>query len=360
MKSTKLIALALVASPVLAFADTASDWSFSGTLDVYYAHDFNKPASSAAGFSRNYDVLNNQFSLAAATVKIVKAPAAGQKVGATLELITGKNAEINNASEPAGTETYKLINQAYATYNGGKYTVDLGKFSSWIGYESSDSTQDDLYSRGFLFTFDQPVYHTGLRVTGSQGTSAWGLYAVNGWNEVQDSNNHQSYGASYSINPNTKTGLTLNYYGGIEGPLGSGKSGFGGPESKVSLFDAIATYQATSSVKLAVNYDNARLSKVSTSQTGKFDGWAFYVKDSLKSGDAVNLRFETLKDDQGIREDGGSLNSYTLGYDHMLDKSATLRFEYRYDKASVSDWFPDDNTGTDKKTTFTVALGVKF
>jgi hypothetical protein len=46
----------------------------------------------------------------------------------------------------------------------------------------------DHYSRPFLYTLAQPIYHLGGRASSTVGPVAVSLYLVNGWNETEDSN----------------------------------------------------------------------------------------------------------------------------------------------------------------------------
>jgi len=62
---------------------------------------------------------------------------------------------------------YKYLQQIYGTYIVGSkkpITIDFGKFVTHMGYEVIESSSNDHYSRGLLFSTTQSrLYHAGLR-----------------------------------------------------------------------------------------------------------------------------------------------------------------------------------------------------
>src|SRR5439155_9319064 len=135
---------------------------------------------------------NDSFSVSLAEVSVVRAASEKVPVGFTATLTLGKTPDLVHYTEPGSANTYKYLQQLYATYiMKGKtpITLDFGKFVTWNGAEVIESTSNDQYSRGLLFTYAIPFYHAGLRLTApinSQITGA--LYLVNGWNNVEDDN----------------------------------------------------------------------------------------------------------------------------------------------------------------------------
>ena len=52
------------------------------------------------------------------------------------------------------------------TWMGKSLQVDAGKFVTHMGFEVIESKDNWNYSRGLLFQFAIPYFHTGVRVTG--------------------------------------------------------------------------------------------------------------------------------------------------------------------------------------------------
>jgi hypothetical protein len=346
-------------------ADDIQGFSFSGHLDYYYMADFAKPSTAAGTNLRQFDLLQNQFGFAAFEVDALKKPTATNPFGITANFLIGKNADIIAAAEPAGQNSSKLIQQLFVTYAVPKSdaTVDFGKFLTWVGYEGVDATADDQYSRSFLFTLGQPIYHTGLRgsttifknVTGS-------LYLVNGWNEVQDSNGGKSYGATIGLTPTSKSTVTFNYYGGQEGSDAISGIGFTSAGARgVNMGDFIATYQLSAKTKLAVNADYADAKGFDGSSGGKWSGVAAYVTHTLTDKWTLAARGETFSDPDGLRvAGGGRFNSLTGTLSYNSSKDSQFRLEVRYDKSNVAAFNADNGSMKDNRTTLTFSHVLKF
>jgi hypothetical protein len=333
-----------------AFADEPNKWKIGGYLDFYYQVNFNRPSHRTDVFGRQYDIKHNSFSLAAVGVNISGNPIPESKLGVTLQLIAGKNAEINNLAEPGGKDNYRYIQQAFVSYpiTEQGLTVDLGKFLTWIGYEGAVSGDNDHYGRSLLFTYAEPLYHTGLRVAGPIGKGVTGgLYLVNGWNEVENSNGQLSYGASLGFNPVTPLFVGLNYFGGTEGGSDSG-GGIAFPTNgkrNVSLFDVVVTYNATDKLKLGFNADFGKASTIGRSTDGEWKGAAGYIKYQFTPEFSLAGRYESFSDYDGLRlGTDARITSFAITGDYKVDKAITLRLEYRQDRSNRSFWASDDGT----------------
>jgi len=346
--------------------DSFKGWTFSGLLDLYYQYDFGKPPTGNSLSYRQFDTFNNGFQLATAQFNAVRKPTAENPLGFTFNFAAGRNADVLAAGEPSGPDSaIKYVQQAYVSYareNAG-FTVDLGKFLTWVGYEGIISADNDNYSRSFLFYAAQPVYHVGLRGSTSAGPASISAFLVNGWNEAEDSNGGKSYGLSVGL-PIGKGSVTANYYGGKEGS--SKLNGFfaatGPAQTSVHLGDLVVVYPVTERLKLALNADYATASEIDSSGVdGKFYGVALYAKYQFDSKFSGALRYETVSDPDGLRTGADSLlNSLTGTLDFAFAENALLRFEVRHDTANRS-LFKGENGGfEDKRTTFTIATSFKF
>jgi hypothetical protein len=344
------------------------DLTVTGYLDYYYQNDFGKPASTGSAVAfRQFDISNNQFSFAALAFNLNKKITADSPFGFTLGVLLGKNADILNLAEPAGKDgSFKNLSQAFVSYALPKsaLTLDLGKFLSWVGYEGISSADQDNYSRSFLYTLAQPVYHSGARLSGTFSGLTAAVTATNGWNEVEDSNAGKALGASLS-GTYGKTTITGNYYGGNEGAATT--NGFGSAGiTNVQLFDAIAVHQLSSSVKLAINADYGSAKPVDNDRKaahGKFHGVAGYAKITVSPTLVAGLRYEVVTDKNGIRsgfEDGARFTSATGNLDFSLSKDALFRIEVRYDKSNRKAFASDKVGGSDNRTTLTVSHVLKF
>ena len=350
--------------------DYFSDLQYSGFLDLYYQYSSERPDPSFLAF-RNFDVRHSRLQVAAAQFNILKPTSAKYPLGFTLQLAAGKNQDIQTLGE-VDSDLSRPFQQAFLTYaipGSGGTTVDFGKFTTWIGAESLFAMNNDLYSLSFLFTLGQPSYHLGFRASKPFGPITVALYAVNGWNEVHDSNSGKSYGATLARTFG-KTSVSLNYYGGDEGAdkkNGAYVVSIGGT-SNLQLADLVVVTNPTDDLKLTLNadYGSANAGRGSVAD-GKWSGYnvtARYKLDRVTKGLSVSGRYDNFFDPDGARtlfENGARFNSGVVGVEYASGKHSILRFEVRHD-ASNRDAFEDENgPGTRKRrTTFTVAHILKF
>ncbi len=354
--------------PAIHQGEGESGWTFAGYIDVYYQFDFGRPARGNNVNGRGFDIAHDRIRMASAEIGFSRAPNATSPWGFNLQLYGGKNSELIHLAEPGGSDKYHFIRQAYVTYAEPKsgWTFDLGKYDTWIGYEGIDTRSSDQYGRGFNWTYSEPTYETGFRATGKLSPSATlALFLVRGWNEVEDGNNSASMGAqlTYTVNPKM-TVVLQNHFGneGSDSPNDVGSfGGIGFPmagTSRVHLFDAIVTYQWTDKTKLAFNFDYGTAS--GGPNTGKWNGEVLYARHQINDKQAASLRLERVEDSDGLRAGVPvMLHSVTLGYDWLVCKNSTLRFELRRDFANQA-FFADKNGAANNRTTFTAAAIVKF
>jgi hypothetical protein len=97
------------------------------------------------------------------------------------------------------------IKQAFASWrpggDGSAVQLDFGKFDTLYGAEVADSQDNINYTRGLLYWFAQPAYHTGLRMGANLG-EAFTLKAmlVNGINNSIDNNLGKTLGLQGVLN----------------------------------------------------------------------------------------------------------------------------------------------------------------
>ena len=361
----------LACSPARA-DDAPPKTTVSGILDFYYMYNMNHPRVGALAGGRAFDVKNDSFSFSLLKVDVVKPVGKGSPVGFTLTGTVGKTADIVHSTEPGGMNTYKYLQQVYGTYvvGNGKMpiTVDFGKFVTWHGYEVIGSTSNDNYSGSLLFTFAIPFYHAGIRATIplSDKLTA-GLYLVNGWNDVEDSNGGKSYGASLAFTPSKPLSLTLNYLGGDEGSMtANGVGSFGGigfPTPLIlntQLVDLVAVWTPTAKIKLGANVDYASAAK-SGAADGNWSGEAVYFKYQFKPSTYLCLRAEHFEDNNGLRTGAAqNVNEITVTLDHAWKANLVTRLEFRHDHAGAAGFFPSGGGGSRDQDTISLSHVVKF
>lgn len=344
---------------------TSDNIKVTGFAEGYLGWSSPNAGTGATRVGRQFDTRNRQGRLAAAQVNIQYTDPSG-KFGATLSPWFGDNADILFLGERTDSKVAKHLAQAYITFMGNNVTVDAGKFYSWIGNESPESLSDDVYSRGFLYTLAQPVYHLGARLS-TQINPQWGasLYGTAGWNQVQRPGGGITFGAQIRFAPDAKTSASLGFISGKEGDDkpnhvgGFGGIGFGSAgTAQTDLVDFIVSHQATPKLKLALNADYA--SAHGNGKSGTWSGVAGFARFQHDAHWAFGARIESVRDHGGLRlGQPASLGSFTLGADYAVDAQWVVRGEIRHDWSNVS-LFNSTSGARRNQTTFNVSVGFKF
>lgn len=351
-------------------ADDAGKVVVSGLVDTYYQYSFNHPPVGSAVAGRSFDVKNDAFSLSLAEVNLKREATHSVPIGFTATLTLGKTADLVHATEPGGANTYKYLQQLYATYtSAGKrpLTVDVGKFVTYMGYEVIESTSNDNYSRSLLFTYAIPFYHMGIRFTYPLTTRLTGqVHVVNGWNNVEDDNGGKSVGVALLWNPAASLNWAFNYMGGDEGsttPNGSGSfGGIGFPAPgilNVQMLDVSGTWLPNARLKLGLNVDYASAAKPGASG-GTWSGEAMYLRYQMTPQAAVAVRAEHFEDGAGLRTGAAqNLNEITVTFEYVVKGTWVNRLEYRHDH-SGSAFFPAGGGLSHSQDTLTLAQMFRF
>jgi hypothetical protein len=184
--------------------DSASDalpWydaiEFRAFVDSYLGLNWNMPKpqvgappSGGNRIVRAYDTANG-FALSWAGVD---ATYPAEPVGGTLSLRLGPTAERIAGACVSGTcdsaAGLSFVKQAFASWRPvDALQLDFGKFDTIYGAEVAESQDNMNYTRGVVYWFTQPLFHTGLRVNAelTDWLTLRGLL-VNGTNNTLDNN----------------------------------------------------------------------------------------------------------------------------------------------------------------------------
>jgi hypothetical protein len=180
--------------------------------DTYFSWSFNNPKwGESDGFSTHQ--LDNGFSLAWVGLDLAY-PA--DPVGGTLNLRLGKMATLHGGRDTEISLHY--LRQAYVSWQPLDWlTLDLGKFYTLYGYEAAESQLNFNYTRGLVYYYAQPIFHTGLRATFEiRDYLAAKVIAVNGWDSTLDNNAGKSFGFQLSLLGSERFALHLGYLTGPE------------------------------------------------------------------------------------------------------------------------------------------------
>jgi hypothetical protein len=315
-----------------------------GFIDSYFNFNFGRPGSHTNQL-RNFDVTENQVTLANAELSVAKAP---DPVGFRVDLDFGPTNDIVQSGAPGSVAN---IGQAYATYVvpvGSGLTVDAGKFVTHMGYEVIKGKDNFNYSRSLLFALPIPYYHLGARasypVTSTISLTGFVYNSYNGPTVTPG----KTFGLQAIVAASSALTLTANWIGGPAFPDSVSKK----YRNVANLIVAYAVSEKVSAALDAV-YGQENL----PGGTALWKGAAAYLRYQLCAPSALTLRGEVYADPTGFTTGGATdLKEVTLTYEYRPVPSLILRAEYRYDTADVTAYDGDAGPGT-RKNQATLGVG---
>lgn len=141
-------------------------FSISGSIDAYYRTNFNAPNDKIFGEDGYYVAPGSSFAnlpgFALGMANVVAAYE-GEKVGFVADLVFGPRGTDAIFMSPMYSLTGNIVNQLYAYWNvTDSFTLTLGNFNTFLGYEVISPTGNFNYSTSYLFSYG-PFSHTGLK-----------------------------------------------------------------------------------------------------------------------------------------------------------------------------------------------------
>jgi len=319
------------AAPVVpSLVDMLNAWGL--TVNGYVASSY----YASNGYPSNihqFDIQHNTFQLDQAGLLVAYQPKSG--FGALVDVFAGEDARIlNEAESGANDQSVFDVRQAFLQYAAGPLTIIGGKYVTLAGAEYINPTQNTNFSRSLLFTWCEPLTHTGVRATWALSDSLTVIGGINnGWNVVSTSYGSKTGEVGFAWTPNKAFSFTTQAY------LGKMQQ----YDGERVLIDVVATYNATSALTLVLNVDWDQ-QQFPTGPSASWNGAALYVNYALSDAWRVSVRAEYLDDKDGFNFGGGGQTvkegTVTLGYAPV--KSFELRLEGRYDKAQQAFLYHSD------------------
>ena len=368
-----------VAQAGIAFADApAAKWydtiGLSGYVQSSYQANLNTPHSAggvkAATPGRQFDTDANGFDFNAFLLQIAKPVGDSDHYGFTVRLRTGQDAQ---SISPGGASFW--VQEAYATYAvpSTKLSIIGGKFVTLEGVEVGDTVNNPNYSEGLLFTFAEPIGHTGIKanyVFSDKVNTTLGV--VNGWDSLPanqgapDNNYGKTIIWQVATTPTKQIGWSVQGIYGKELPDPS-------HSQRLSL-DTVLTYAPIDKLSLAVqgNWGQQSSDPATPASRGTthWMGAGFWASFAETSKCTTSLRFEVMRDQNNANRFGtaafadGTTNQtvkeITLTQKHMLTTAMGVRAEYRHDWSNKAYFLKSDSTAVRNQNTISADWFVTF
>lgn len=321
-------------SPMEAAEETPG-LSFSGSIDSYFRTNFGADRDAAPGTS-----FANLPGFALGMANLI-ASQEGSNFGFTADLVFGPRGEdatfLSPVLRPGGNSS--IVNQLYGYWNvTDAFTLTLGNFNTFLGYEVISPTGNFNYSTSYMFSYG-PFSHTGLKAD----------IALDGGFSLMAGIFNPTDETEFNFSDAYAYGLQVGYEGGGLGIWLNGlfSDGF-------SQFDITAGYDVTDKIYVGLN---------ATSASDSFTGLAGYFQIAASDAFKIGLRAETFTDKGAVykAEDATedvSIFDFTISANYTVG-SLTIIPEFRIDSFS-EEVIPDDLSTTDGLSSFVLAAVYGF
>ncbi len=337
------------AGPSLSDVLVNSGITVAGYASASYNATFNSTNGSTVGEVplHEFDTNSNTFELNQAALTVSYLPTSG--FGAMVNLIAGEDAKIINGAYSGGTGNSDFaLTQGYLQYAVGNLTVIGGRFVTLAGEEVIDDSKNANVSRSLLFTNLEPLVHTGVRASYKFSDLITGIVGLNNSanGTSADTDKHKTVEFGAAITPSSTISIALADYYSVDG--GNGTTA----EAKTNYLDAVASWQATTALLLAANFDYVHSDSTGTGTANK-EGVALYGTYQLNDAWKASLRGEyarlkpagAIDPSTGLPGSDADVMELTATVDYTAAKNFDVLGELREDYGTAL-YFPSSNNTT--------------
>ena len=329
MKRLVLILSALSVSPLSVAQDgqKTSPFSVSGYIETYYVYDFNKPENSTRpGFIYTYN-RHNEVNL---NLGFLKGSYNTDNVRANLALMTGTYANANLASEPGVLKDIFEANTGLRILPEKDLWIDVGVFSSHIGFESAIGKDSWNLTRSILAD-NTPYYEAGAKIsyTTDDGNLFLSGLILNGWQRILriEGNSLPSFGTQITFRPNEKVTLNSSTFMGTDKPDSARRMRY--------FHNFYGILQLSDKVGLTLGFDYGIQQKYPASS--RYDRWLSPVvsaRFTFTQKLSMGVRAEYYEDQSGViistsTPNGFKTTGLSANLDYKISPNALWRIELR-------------------------------
>jgi len=318
-----------------------------GYVDAYYAYNFNSPVKDQPYFvsmARNNEV---NLNLAYIDLKYTSS-----RIRARLVPGFGTYMNSNYAKERGTLKNLVEGSVGVRLTKSKNIWIDAGVFGSPYTNESAISKDHLTYTRSFAAEY-VPYYLSGVKLSVplSSKLNAY-FYVLNGWQQIEDTNNKMSGGTQLEYRPNGNLLLNWDTYVGEER---SASDSIQGPRYFTDFY---------------IIYNKGRFSATSCVYIGKQRESAWWqaniiARYNLSERLSVTGRVEHFNDPHSVQivpitaVKGFSTNGSSLGLNYKITDNMLVRLEGRT-LFSDKDVFIRDKVAVNNSTTITSNITIWF
>ena len=359
MKKYILLLFLLLGKTLSAQVDTsASSFTISGYVEVYYAYDFSQPGDhNRPSFLYSHN-RHNEFNL---NLGFVKGAYTADRFRGNLAIAAGTYMNANYAAEPGVLKNVFEANGGVKLSKNSNLWLDAGIFASHIGFESAVSKDCWGLTRSILAE-NSPYYESGAKLTYISNNSKWllsGLW-LNGWQHIQrpDDNNTPAFGTQITFTPSDKVTLNYSTFIGNDKP----------DEFKQMRYfhNLYGMVHFTDHLHVTVGFDFG-MEQIAEGSSD-YNNWyspVVIVKVILNDTWAIVGRAEYYTDENGViiatgTENGFKTTGYSLNLDCRIRDNAVWRIEGRLLNSEDNIFNDADGGAVNSNTAVTTSLAISF
>ena len=323
---------AIIAAALAATTTLADGPKFTGYVTATYGHDF---ADTASGNSYYGNSQGNGFLLNAAHLTIVGGDSAGATYG--IDLDAGTDGTHNVGGLSVGSGWALDVQQAFLTIPVFKspLSVTAGKFYTSEGIEVLNSGASPTITRGLLFSYLEPLAHTGAlltyKVSDAVSVSLGGVNGFDNWT-VSDADGIPTVYAKVALGfGNPFSGTVSAYYGPQANiyPFNNGREKF------LSL-DLTGLNKSVDNLAINFQVNYLKKDKYNADDATNSQNLGVGIQPIYTIGAAqIGARYEFASLDlHDVQFDNTTIHSFSVAPGYKPTQNSLARVEYRIDLAS--------------------------
>lgn len=306
---------------------TGNKVTFSAYAELFYAYDFNEPASH---LRQNFLYSYNRHNEVNLNLALVKANYQSENLRANVALMAGTYTQDNMAAEQDALRYVNEANVGIKISQTKNLWVDAGIMPSHIGWESAIGKDNINLTRSFAAE-NSPYFETGAKISYTSDNGKWFLsgLVLNGWQRIAKAEGNQSlsFGHQVIYKPNDKITLNSSSF------IGNDKAK---EEKRMRYFhDLYGSFQLTDRFSAVLGFDIGAEQK--TKGSSSYNIWYtpnVLMKYQLDSKWALAGRLEYYNDKNGViistnTPNGFQTFGYSLNMDYAILKNVVFRTEAR-------------------------------
>lgn len=352
-----MLATVLLIGGPLVYGQEVSKLNVSGYLETYFGYDFNNPVDNNRPVFIYAHNRHNEMNL---NLGFIKANYDDGTIRANVAVMAGTYPNANLAAEPGVLKNINEANAGVKLSRTANLWLDVGIFSSHIGFESAVSKDCWVLTRN-ISSENTPYYESGAKITygNSDGKFTVAAFYLNGWQRItrQNGNSQPAGGVQLTWKPTDK--ITVNYSNYL------GTEGVDSVRVRRFYHNVYGIFQLSDQFGLTLGFDyGAQQRAKGSDDKNEVISPVAIAQYKINSKWALAGRAEYYQDKKGVFIATGTANGFkTSGYSINLDyapiSNAVIRLEGKM-YSSKDKIFVRNLDVVDNNVALTASIAISF